>query len=489
MSQDEGFIKKFKKQREKDILIGFPGSFISGLLEEMPGREFSKGSGSLEKFLEKNLNEPEFAKNFLDIFEDYARQQYLKDILDNNLKPLRLRILENLPGVDPEKNTDSVKKFLKRKLDEPESAEEFMGMYDDYASNGRVHIFFYRVIDKDYLKYLEENYVDSPQKKDSELVGRNILLWGSAKPVLVAIENRNRNGCNELWFKWVESRLWDERVKGVTPDSPPHFERRLERSVNYFIVDLDNGIAQLRIQHIKPNALKPLKEEYEIYLGEVEKLLDFKYFRRIAMESVVKNFLLEKAIEPSSWEMQLPNSGKFTAKGKPTRYTGFLRRIPLLKMLRSNIINRLDFFGRKLFCECQLKKRDWGPLDVKIKVDGEKDILTVLSLSDHVQMETIIERIMDVKKNKLIDKIMKRFFSKIADNKSKPEQFLLERIVLSFDYHFTRLEETEIKAGHLEDSEWLQHDRVHKAMDLLCQLFPKNFSSAGRGKKRILVKI
>jgi hypothetical protein len=130
-----------------------------------------------------------------------------------------------------------------------------------------------------------------------------------------------------------------------------------------------------------------------------------------------------------------------------------------------------------LFCECQLENRDWGDLDVKLKLDGEKDILTVLNPTDHLQMETIIDKVLSISRNNVGNEILEKSLSGKAE---------LKRIILSFDYHFTRLEETVISAGHLENIEWLQPNRIHEAMDLLCELFPANFRSTGLGKNRIL---
>ena len=201
------------------------------------------------------------------------------------------------------------------------------------------------------------------------------------------------------------------------------------------------------------------------YRSEIDKLLGFFHFSRLSMEAVVKKFLSLNRIEPLTWEMQLPHGAYFSAKGKPDLFFSIFSKIPILRQLGIGVINKKIFFGRKLSCEYQLTKDEWGSPEVRIKLDGEKDILTVLIECEPLQMETIIDTVLNEDRNIVIDKILEAFLSRLTS----VERFLFERSVLSFDYHFTRLEDSEIKEGHLEDSEWLQKEIVENAMDRLCQ--------------------
>jgi hypothetical protein len=175
-----------------------------------------------------------------------------------------------------------------------------------------------------------------------------------------------------------------------------------------------------------------------------------------------------------SWELWLPGGGWIHGKDKLKRY-----KIIGLGMK----ILRLKLFGRKLFCEWEIKNRDWGELYVETKVNGEKDILTIMSPCEPAQMKYILEKIMGIGKNKVIDRKLKKFVKKMEGNP------WIGRIALSFDYHLNQLKKEEVTAGHLIDSEWFQRDRVVFAIKSLCENFPKVYNCKGGGKKLALFKI
>ena len=191
--------------------------------------------------------------------------------------------------------------------------------------------------------------------------------------------------------------------------------------------------------------------------------------------------------------MQLPDGAYISAKGEPELFFNIFTRskIPLLKKLGLSVINRKIFFGRKLSCECKLAADDPESPEIRIKIDGEKDILTVLNECEQKQMKTIIDNVLAVDKNKVIDDNLKKFLKnkKYLNNLTAVERFLFERIVLSFDYHFTRLADSEIKERHIEDSEWLSKKIVGIAVDRLCQEYPGNFIPKGTRSNRVLEKI
>lgn len=411
--------------------------------------------------------------------DDSIQTLCLKDILENYPEALISHVLEKMHGHGNafKEDTFFTQLALKKIWKDPNLAEKFMDIFDEYASCGRVHIFFYRLDEKkEYLQLLkdEEKLREILPGKARELINKKIFVWDSKRPQLAEIRHQSHNG-GELLFKWIESRVWHERVSGASALSPPKYVRREERSVNYFIVNLKEGTAQLRIQLIKPNALKSLKLEYEIYQREIENLIDFKKFRRIALESVVRKLLLSMEIKNlKSWELWLPGGGWIRGKGKLKRY-----KIIGLGMK----ILRVKLFGRKLFCEWEIKNRDWGELYVETKVNGEKDILTIITPCEPTQMKYILEKIMGIGKNKVADKTLKKFVKKMENNP------WLGRIALSFDYHFFQLKKEEVTAGHLIDSEWFQTDRVVFAIKSLCDNFPKVYDCKGGGKKLALFKV
>ncbi len=403
---------------------------------------------------------------------DSIQNRVLSDILKNYPKEFHEILLKKMPGFSV-KDDDETALVLGNILGKSESADKFLEIFDEHKDKGIVHIFFYRLDDKEYLERLrdERNLKKILPETARNLINKKILIWDSPAPTLVNIRHSFQNGHGELAFKWVESRMWDERESKGTIDSPPYYDRRKERSVNYFIIDLNEGIAQMRIQLIKPNALQSLKGEYDIFLEEIEKLLDFKKFRRIALESVAKSFLFDETITQKTWELWLPEGGCFTAKDKPAKYIKFGFKLKLI-----------TFFVRKLNFDYKPKKRIWGPPVVRLKLDGEKDILTINNYCDQEQMTEIINKVLIIKENKIGDKII--------SNSVKNELLINSiRIAISFDYHFRLFKNKKVTAGHLIDSEWLQRDGVLNAMNLLGDNFPDNFDKKGSGKNLTLTRI
>ncbi|MFC2155534.1 hypothetical protein ACFLRB_03460 [Acidobacteriota bacterium] len=625
MNERDDFIKKDQILKN---LKGFPESFKAELLDKLSDSGFKRGKVSPSDFLEKKMNDPVFADDFMKSIENYAKDEWSQDVSQDN--PEYLKELLGVPWVDAEGDTDYKKEMLQKELNLEDGGKEFIGDSEKLAENGRMHIFFFKIADTeqledlqakigkledqiekiknlkklqariaklddqiaeikklkdqesrnarsrklqsmlkqrkdlnsqikklkamqpwiDKLEYLKAQtktlkklqanidkfeYLESEIKKLEELKAKiknpenqiaktkrlralqakikkleneksktkdlkylqaNIdnlvieksdkFLWWAAKPELMSVTSRNTNGRREVWFKWVQSRLWNEWITDRKVNPTPFFKRRMKRSVSYFIVDLENKIAQLRIQLIRPNALKSLKDEYKQFRTEIDKLLGFLHFSRIPMEAVVKQFLSRDEIRPMTWEIQLPHGAYISAKGEPKLFFTIFSKIPLLKKLGFNVINKTVFFGRKLSCECKLAANDPASPEIRIKIDGEKDVLTVLSEYEQKQLHTIIDNILAVSQNKVIDYTLKKFLKKkkYPNSLSSAERFLFERIVLSFDYHFTRLEDSEIKERHIEDSEWLTKETVRIAVDRLYQEYPDNFIPEGKSSNR-----
>lgn len=398
----------------------------------------------------------------------------LKEILENCPDDLISHVLTRMRGQTFEEgDTYFTQHALTKIWKESVLAEEFMDIYDEHAGCGRVHIFFYQLNDQQYIPLRNENKVrEILSDETGNLINKKLFVWDSNQPKLAEIRHHFSGGYGELLFKWVESRQWDERVSGGTAASPPEYVRRTERSVNYFIINLRDGTAQLRIQLIKQNALKSLKKEYEIYQREIEKFIDFNKFKRIPLESVVRKLLTSLEIKnPKAWELWLPGGGWIRGKGKLRRYKIIGLGMRLL---------RVKLFGRKIQCEWEIKNREWGDSIVETKVNGEKDALTIMTPCDTKQMAHILGKVMDIGKNTVKDGILKKFVKKYN---------LLERIALSFDYHLNHLKKEEITAGHLVDSEWFQQDRVIYAIKLLCEAFPKAYICTGSGKKMAVSKV
>jgi len=68
-------------------------------------------------------------------------------------------------------------------------------------------------------------------------------------------------------------------------------ESQTERSCNFFIINLADGSAEIRIQLIPSRAKKSLRTEFEIYKNEIRKFVDLDHFSIIPLEPLIKQFI------------------------------------------------------------------------------------------------------------------------------------------------------------------------------------------------------
>lgn len=155
---------------------------------------------------------------------------------------------------------------------------------------GRQSIFLFEI------KGDEEKFTTRLSNPDlvRDLVGdvydEPIYQWGAAKPFLAQAEHTTDSctGARLLVFKLIEMRKFSRLIDGgVKTDE--------QRSTNFFIVNLRDGFAELRLQKLPRRAHRRLREERELFEEEIRTYLGldsfFDRFEPIPLERIMSEML------------------------------------------------------------------------------------------------------------------------------------------------------------------------------------------------------
>jgi hypothetical protein len=118
-------------------------------------------------------------------------------------------------------------------------------------------------------------------------------------------------GAPLLVFKIIEMRTFDQLTDGSV-------QQLDERSTNFFIINLETGFAELRLQQLPVRAHRRLKDERDLFIEEINKYLNFDRFKRIRLEPVMSEMIRRPIYTITSTEFI---SSKKAVPGVPTLVT------------------------------------------------------------------------------------------------------------------------------------------------------------------------
>ena len=141
---------------------------------------------------------------------------------------------------------------------------DLMEYVDDLRLWGRQRIFLYEV-EEEYAAILSDPL--KVKKAVDSVYDKPLFKRAADEPSLAMVKHDNcpNTGAPLLLFKLIENR----KYKKDMADLIQTFE---ERSTNFFIINLQNKHAELRIQQLPTGAVKDLKQEralIEATLGEI----------------------------------------------------------------------------------------------------------------------------------------------------------------------------------------------------------------------------
>ena len=146
----------------------------------------------------------------------------------------------------------------------PPFFEDLSDYIDELKMYGKQHVFLYELKGdhKDYLSELRDPRYIREQLRQFDLedsLNNGKPIWEAPEPKLAEVRHSFKEGEGLVLFKWVETRGYLYRWKddrGI-----PHFTPKNERSVSFFIVNLENGAAEIRIQTMQPFSDRELRDE------------------------------------------------------------------------------------------------------------------------------------------------------------------------------------------------------------------------------------
>jgi len=240
---------------------------------------------------------PKWLREALDELDHYITDPFTTDFMKKYIK-YGLKIL-------PTKK--AMHNLIQRKVagsKKPPHFEDLVEYVDELKPWGKqcVSLYALRYTEKEYLKQLLDPGYIKERLSEFNLEDRynnNICRWKSDTPFLSEVSHNFDYDKKRGWlsFKWIQTRKFKELVG----DRLKTFE---ERSVNFFIIDLEDGSAQLRIQSLPSRPLKKIEQELQAYTEEIEKLLEFHRFSPVSLEPVMKQFLFKKVLPITSWSVK-----------------------------------------------------------------------------------------------------------------------------------------------------------------------------------------
>lgn len=137
--------------------------------------------------------------------------------------------------------------------------------------------------------------------KANEIFIKKTFCWASPIPFLSEVKYKY-NLKDESWiltYKWVRTRNFNMLVNNV-------MRLRQERSVNFFIINLKDGSAQLRIQTLPNMPFQDINVELTLYENEIKNIIRFDYYTKVSLEYVMKLLLLKKILSIPKWKLHTP---------------------------------------------------------------------------------------------------------------------------------------------------------------------------------------
>jgi len=294
------------------------------------------------------------------------------------------------------------------------------------------------------------------------LFNNNTLVWEapepdppnpitSLEPVLAEVKLFRREQVKFLCFKWVETRSYLLKKNKEAPI--PTFDREYERSVNFFIINLNNGTSEIRIQSLQDYSDSDLNELLDFYVEEISKVITFSKFSRIPLEPVIKSIIDKQILVPSRWQFIYPGKKPLEGKGNPKLF--FKLGLPFT-----------NYFGRFIGIKWKYKQKKEKTDKIFFSIRGDRDHINFNSITDKSKVDFILSEL-----KKLATENIEMDELKIFEN-LHPEY---SRVLLSIDYYFSRLKKLTIKAEYISSEIWLSKNIIIEIFEALAENFPKSF--------------
>jgi len=396
--------------------------------------------------------------------KDYYNQKILNDSLaalrTYKTEPFTISFLEhNQIKYPAEYTVDDLHDIIRRRIrgKKPPFLKDLVEYTDHLRMWGRQHIFLF-YLDQKHHQQLEAlrdpEYVRGILKnlKLGNRFNRNLFIWDAPEPTLAEVRHHyDQAEGGELFFKWVETREYIEKIPDKVGLRRPVL--RKERSVNFLIIDLKNGNAQLRIQILQNIAEDNLRRQHELYKEEINNLISFELFSIVPMQPIVRQFLTKPMLQVNNWKMEYIAKRQVNGNGDPSIFSKV-------------VIPFQNFLGKWISLSWKCEQMSQGREFLNFYLNGETDEIRFVGVTDKLRVDYILERL----RSHTLVHIELKELKELAE---KYPQY--HRIFAFMDFLFARLKMREITVKELEERLWFKQEVLQKVVNIVAGEYPKKF--------------
>ncbi len=287
-----------------------------------------------------------------------------------------LRFMEE-QGLDPGGTLDEMWAHIEEWIQgEPDRCRALWEYVDDLRLWGRQRTFLFQLED-DYADWL--SLPENVEGIAGTLLTDPVYRWDADEPFLAQVGYRSTPDPNHplLVFKLIENRKFDL----VVEKEEKTFE---ERATSFFIVDMENRHAELKIQELPTGSRRDLREERRVLLELLENYLDFTRMEPISLTPVMDVLL------------QAPVYTVDTFKLKSTGPEAGPDALPLVKFLY-RLLGRSVPMELTGHWECE--QDVLGPGQLHFRLSGASDYLGIDGLADPRRIGDLVDTFVDVYRN------------------------------------------------------------------------------------------
>jgi hypothetical protein len=363
------------------------------------------------------------------------------------------------------------------------TCKDFVDYLDQIAMCGRQHIFLFsptsevrnlcqELANPDYLQKLIfqtmhanglsetgqiqefSSFVSSPAHSEHlNGSGFSFCLWESSGPFLAEAkhipDHDGQPHC--LSLKWVETRRYNKTK------TDPH-GTDAERSVNFLLVDLTDGSAQLRLQLLRSRPVKTLQEEFDLYAEELKALNLWEKFTPVFLAPLIRRFLY-KGILPITASGIRAKAGDVQVSRAPQH------------VIKRLLLPFSHFSPRPIRLYWQCHQRSHNDARLYFTLNGFNNSITFSGVTDRPRVNFITHELYQARglQNDLehiFINELKDFASHFPDN---------SQLIYLIDYHFGELGKYGISSTELQVDTTVDQDKIEKVFSALADRYPNNF--------------
>lgn len=337
---------------------------------------------------------------------------------------------------------------------------------DELKMMGNQHVFLFS-FNEDNLIYIEPLNKLAKTKKNTELAKRlnePLYVWKSISPQLAEVTTtKNKFDSNCVILKWNQTREYRKLIGNV-------FETIKERTTDFFIINLQNGTAQLRIQCLPSGPFRDVQKQYNVYLKIIKRLIGFKKITPFFLEPIMQKMLHQNLLPVTYWYIKSRLGNLQGNKGNPV----------LLQRLRLFLFNYI-LHSIRVYWVYKLKKGSEKRL--YFTLNSYANSISFESIADQSHIDFILDQLRMIKvSQKEFYKIKTKELVKLA------KDYEDIRPIFVLDYYIKKWKKRKIKSSEFADETGFDKESISDLFKMLAVKYPSRFTLE-ENKDHVILKI